>query len=93
MAGMYDDDDCVPTVSHQIARIYEHETKARLYAGHMMAGQAMAHKADVIDAIRRVIDRRGELEDGEILLFDEADAMSYAALQDEIGRLIHDEEE
>ncbi|MBA3757221.1 MAG: NAD(P)-dependent oxidoreductase, partial [Nitrosomonas sp.] len=43
LAGVYDNDSAVPTLSRQIARIYERDFKSHLYAGDLMAGQALIH--------------------------------------------------
>jgi hypothetical protein len=42
LAGVYDDQRCVPTLAQQIARIYERDAKSYLYAGNPEAGQAAA---------------------------------------------------
>ncbi|MGH6918033.1 MAG: vitamin K epoxide reductase family protein, partial [Geminicoccaceae bacterium] len=62
-------------------------------AGDPRTGQAFIHKDDTIDAFRRTIDRRERLPDDVTILVGEPDALSYAALQEAIGRLIHDEAE
>ena len=91
LAGLYDDEMAVPTLSHQIARIYERDPKAHLFPGDLSAGQAMIHKNDMIDAFRRTIDRRANLPADVTILVGEADVMSFEELQSEIGRLVHDE--
>lgn len=93
LAGVYDEKTCVPTLAHQIARIYERDFKSYLYSGDPRAGQSMVHKEDMIDAFRRAVDRRHELPPDAVILIGEPDAMGYEELQDEIGRLIHGEEE
>lgn len=93
LAGVYDEKTCVPTLAHQIARIYERDFKSYLYSGDPRAGQSMVHKEDMIDAFRRAVDRRHELPPDAVILIGEPYAMGYEELQDEIGRLIHGEEE
>ncbi len=93
LAGLYDDRTAVPTLSHQIARVYERSIKAHLYAGNMHAGQAMLHLDDMLDAFERVIDRRADLDDNPTFLIGEPEAISYGALQQTLARLIHDEED
>ena len=93
LAGLYDDRTAVPTLAHQIARIYERGVKSHLYAGDVRAGQAFIHKDDMIDAFRRVIDRRARLPDDVTILIGEPDAVSYGALQEQIGCLIHGEDD
>lgn len=93
LAGLYDDETAVPTLSQQIARVYEREMKSHLYAGDLRAGQSMLHKDDMIDAFRRAIDRRSQLPREVTILIGEPDAPSYEALQQRLGRLIHDEDD
>ncbi|MBW6392113.1 NAD-dependent epimerase/dehydratase family protein [Billgrantia antri] len=89
LAGMYDEKTSVPTLSHQIARIYEHTFKSHFYSGNTNAGQACVHKEDMIDAFRRTIDRRRELPEHNEILIGEEHAVSYEALQNRLGELIH----
>lgn len=91
LAGVYDEKRCVPTLSNQIARIYERDFKSYLYAGDPQAGQSVVHKDDMVDAFRRAINRRRTLPPNEVILIGEPDVMSYEELQDEIGQLIHGE--
>jgi nucleoside-diphosphate-sugar epimerase len=49
LAGLYDDSTAVPTLSHQIARIYERNIKSRLYSGDPATGQAFIHLDDLVD--------------------------------------------
>lgn len=93
LAGLYDERTCVPTLAHQIARIYERDFKSYLYAGDPRVGQSVVHKEDMIDAFRRVVDRRRELPPDAVILIGEPEVMSYEALQDTLGRLIHGEKE
>jgi nucleoside-diphosphate-sugar epimerase/uncharacterized membrane protein len=92
LAGLYDDGTAVPTLSHQIARIYERSLKSRHYTGDLHVGQSFVHVDDMIDAFVRAVDRRDELPPRATLLIGEPDAMGYGALQNEIGRLLHDSE-
>ncbi|MCL3882930.1 NAD-dependent epimerase/dehydratase family protein [Marivita sp. GX14005] len=92
LAGLYDDETAVPTLSHQIARIYERDFKSHVYSGDTHAGQAFIHLNDMMRLFRQVVDRRGDLEPGEVILAGEPDTMSYTALQNRIGALIHGED-
>lgn len=89
LAGVYDEKSLIPTLAQQIARIHGREFQSYLYAGSTLTGQSLLHKEDMVDAFRRVIDRRADLPSGTALLIGERDPMSYDALQDEIGYLIH----
>ena len=93
LAGLYDGRTAVPTLSHQIARIYERDLKGRLFAGNRSAGQAMIHKDDMLDAFRRAVDRRKDLPEAGVILAGEPEGVAYQALQNQIGGLIHGEEE
>jgi nucleoside-diphosphate-sugar epimerase/uncharacterized membrane protein len=93
LAGVYDDRTVVPTLAHQIARIYERDVQSHLYPGDLKAGQSMLHRDDMIEAFRRAVDRRAALPDSVTILVGEPDPMSYDALQDAIGCHIHGERE
>ncbi|EAR53030.1 hypothetical protein OG2516_11221 [Oceanicola granulosus HTCC2516] len=92
LAGLYDDETAVPTLTQQIARIYERDIKSHVYAGNLDAGQAFIHADDMRDAMRRVVDRRAELPDDCAILVGEPQPMGYRALQNRIGALIHGED-
>ncbi len=91
-AGLYDEDSMVPTLAQQIARIHQRDLQSHLAAGDPQAGQAMLHREDLVDAVRRTIERRAELPSGTALLIGESDAPGYDALQDRIGQLLHGEQ-
>lgn len=93
LAGVYDNESAVPTLSHQIARIYERDFKSHLYAGDLMAGQALIHKEDMVDLFLRVVDRRKKLPKANIILAGESEVMGYRELQNRIGHLIFGEKE
>lgn len=89
IAGVYDDVGHSLPLSRQIRRIYERRLTGRVFPGNPGNGQSYVHLDDVVDAILRAIDRRGDLAREETLLIGEPEAPSYAELQSEIGRLIH----
>jgi nucleoside-diphosphate-sugar epimerase len=89
LAGVYDERSTVPTMAQQMARIYERDLQSHLYPGGAYVGQSMLHRADMLDAFRRTVDRRAALPPATELLIGEPDAMGYDALQDELGRLFH----
>jgi nucleoside-diphosphate-sugar epimerase len=93
LAGVYDETSVIPTLAQQIARIHGREFQGYLYAGSPLTGQSMLHKEDMVDAFRRAIDRRATLPSGTAILIGEPDPMSYDAIQDEIGYLIHGAED
>ena len=93
LAGVYDDKALVPTLAHQVARIYERDFQSHFYSGSPLVGQAMLHRDDMLDAFRRALDRRDRLPPDAEILIGEPDALGYDELQDELGSLIHGEDE
>ncbi len=92
IAGVYDERGHSLPLGQQIARIYERQFEGYLYPGDSSHGQALVHLDDMADLFRRVVDRRTELDPYELFLVAEPDVMSYAALQDRLGELIHGDE-
>ncbi|MBU2886536.1 NAD-dependent epimerase/dehydratase family protein [Gilvimarinus agarilyticus] len=92
LAGLYDEQMAVPTLSHQIARIYEDSLKSHVYAGNVGAGQAFIHRDDLMALFSRVVEKRNDLPREHVLLAGEEQAISYEALQNRIGALLHGEE-
>jgi nucleoside-diphosphate-sugar epimerase len=89
LAGVYDEQSLVPTMAQQFARVYERDLQSYFYSGSTLVGQAMLHRDDMLDALRRTIDRRHALPNETAILVGEADAMGYDALQDRLGALMH----
>lgn len=89
LAGVYDEQTTVPTMAQQMARIYERDLTSHFYAGSMRVGQAMLHRDDLLDAVRRCVDRRATLPPASVMLIGERDAIGYDALQDRLGELMH----
>ncbi len=92
MAGLYDDCVAVPTLSHQVARIYERNLKSWLYAGDKMAGQAFLHQQDMLELFSCILNKRNALPKKHTILAGEEEVMSFQALQNRIGNLIHGKE-
>lgn len=93
LAGVYDERSTVPTMAQQMARIYERDAISHVYPGDPLVGQSMLHREDMIDALRRTVDRRASLPPVTEVLIGEPDAVGYDALQDELGRLFHGAED
>ncbi|KIN70579.1 DNA polymerase 3, epsilon subunit [Sulfitobacter noctilucae] len=93
LAGLYDSESAVPTLSQQIARIYERDLKSYVYSGDLNAGQAFLHRDDMIDAFKRTVDRRDRIDSGTAILIGEPYGLGYQALQTRIGELIHGADE
>ncbi len=92
LAGVYDEHTTVPTMAQQMARVYERNFQSHFYSGSTLVGQSMLHRADMLDAFHRTVDRRAALPPNAEILIGEPDAMGYEALQDELGRLLHGED-
>lgn len=92
LAGLYDDRTAVPTLAHQIARIYERDFKSHAFSGDTRAGQSFIHIDDMLALFAKVVDKRDKLETRTVILAGEPDAVGYGALQERIGKLIHGEE-
>ena len=93
LAGLYDEKTAIPTLSHQIARVYERDLKAHLYSGDPQAGQSMIHIDDMVDLFRRAVDRRDAMPEECVMLAGEPEGVPYAELQRELGRQIHGRED
>jgi nucleoside-diphosphate-sugar epimerase/uncharacterized membrane protein len=92
LAGVYDEDCRAAFIAQQIARIFERRPTAYLFTGDLASGQPYLHKDDLVDAVRRVVDRRDDLPDETVLLVGEEETPSYEEMQKRIGRLVHDED-
>ncbi len=93
ISGVYDEMCHSIPLANQIQRIAEQRLTSRLYPGDTRRGQAFLHLEDLVDAVERVVERRGELEPELALVLGEPEVMSYRDLQDELGCLIHGEEQ
>lgn len=89
LAGLYDEETAVPTLSHQIARIYGRGLKSHLHSGDPDAGQAFIHREDMMRLFEATVERRADLPAHHAILAGEEEAVSYRRLQDAIGREIH----
>lgn len=89
LAGAYDEQGHSPPISQQIRRIYEQQLESYFFPGDDDHGQSFVHLDDTVTALRCAIDRRAQLPAWETMLIGEEEVMSYAELQDRIGKLIH----
>jgi nucleoside-diphosphate-sugar epimerase len=90
-AGVYDQRCRSAFLAQQIARIYERQPTSYLFAGDPSHGQPSLHLDDLVDAVERVVKRRGDLPAEAILLLGETETPSYEILQRRIGELVHGE--
>jgi nucleoside-diphosphate-sugar epimerase len=89
LAGLYDEESAVPTLTEQIRRIYERDPKSHAYAGSTGIGQAMIHKDDMAAAFAAAVKKRKSLPEDAVILAGEPEAIPYDELQDRLGELIH----
>ncbi|HET9462920.1 MAG TPA: NAD-dependent epimerase/dehydratase family protein, partial [Thiobacillus sp.] len=92
IAGVYSPVVQPPTLAHQISWIYERQLKGRVFPGETSHGQSFIHIEDLADAVVRTVHRRGGLPPDLKLLLGEPTTLSYAALQNRLGTLIHGEQ-
>lgn len=92
ISGVYDERGHSLPLGQQISRIYEKQFEGYLYPGDRSHGQALVHLDDLADLVRRVVDRRADLDGFEVFLVAEPDVMSYSELQEKLGTLIHGDE-
>jgi nucleoside-diphosphate-sugar epimerase len=91
LAGVYDEDHLIPTLAHQVQRIYERNFQSHLFSGDVSSGQSFIHSDDVVEAFCRAVSRSAELADTSALLIGEPEALSYEELQNRFAQLIHGE--
>jgi nucleoside-diphosphate-sugar epimerase len=91
MAGVYDEDCHSVPIGQQISRIHQKQLESYFFPGDADHGQAFVHLDDLIEALVKTIEHRGQLSEYEVLLLAEPDVMSYAELQERIGELLHGE--
>lgn len=91
IAGVYDELCHSIPLAHQMQRIYERRLTSRVFPGDTSRGQAFVHLDDVVDAISKTIEHRGQLPPEATLLLGEPETLGYEELQREFGWLIHGE--
>ena len=89
LAGLYDDEQVVQPLAHQIARIREGDLESHAYAGSLDVRQSMIHHDDLGRAVRAVVDRRADLPPDAVMLLGEPEPPTYRELQDLIGQGLH----
>jgi nucleoside-diphosphate-sugar epimerase len=92
IAGVYNEDGHTVPIAQQIDRIARKQIESYFFPGDPESGQAYVHLWDVVDLVRRVIERRHALDPYEVFLVAEPDKVSYDQLQDTIGELVHGRE-
>lgn len=89
LAGVYDEQGHSPPITNQIKRIDGGWITSHFYPADLDRGQAFVHRDDAIDALVRIVDRRGELPDDVEILIAEPETLGYGELQDLIGQELH----
>jgi nucleoside-diphosphate-sugar epimerase len=74
-------------------RIWEDRMTSRFFPGNSAHGQAFVHLDDVVDAIARCVDRRGELPEEVAILIGEDRTLSYDELQHAFAHYLHGDDE
>lgn len=91
ISGIYDGGCHSIPLAHQIQRINEQHLTGRVFPGDAGHGQSFLHLDDLISAFAKMVEKRAELPPVSTFLLGEPETMSYAALQESIGHLIHGE--
>jgi nucleoside-diphosphate-sugar epimerase len=92
IAGVYNEDGHTVPIAQQIDRIARKDLESYFFPGDPDSGQAYIHLEDLVDLIRRVIERRKDLGPYEVFLAAEPEKLEYDELQDIIGELVHGRE-
>ncbi|MDT7827603.1 NAD(P)-dependent oxidoreductase [Pricia sp. S334] len=92
VAGVYTDYGHSIPITQQIKRIYEKEFVSHFYSGDLDHGDVFVHLNDVVDAVEKTVERRGELPDELALNIGEPTTPTYRELQDNIGNLLYGKE-
>jgi nucleoside-diphosphate-sugar epimerase len=93
ISGVYNEDGHTVPIAQQIDRIARKDLESYFFPGDPDSGQAFVHLDDLVDLIRRTIERRKQLDPYEVFLVAEPDKMTYDELQDCIGLHIHGTED
>jgi nucleoside-diphosphate-sugar epimerase len=91
IAGVYTEHIQPPTLANQTSWIYERQFTSRVFPGDISHGQSFLHLDDLTDAVVRTIRHRAKLPAELELLLGEPASLSYEALQNQMGMLIHGE--
>ncbi|HEY7862388.1 MAG TPA: NAD-dependent epimerase/dehydratase family protein [Thermoanaerobaculia bacterium] len=92
IAGVYDEDCHSIPIGQQITRIYEKDLESFFFPGDADHGQPFVHLDDLVSCVERVVERRVELGKEDLFLIAEPDIVTYAEMQDRLGRLLHGRE-
>jgi nucleoside-diphosphate-sugar epimerase len=88
-AGVYDDFCHSIPLAQQIARIHQKQLESYFFPGDSTRGQPFVHVDDVVRCFRKTIEARRRLDVRELFLIAEPEIVSYAELQEALGRALH----
>jgi nucleoside-diphosphate-sugar epimerase len=88
-AGVYDDGCHSIPLAQQISRIHQKQLESYFFPGDADRGQPFLHVEDVVRCVRRTIEARRRLAVREVFLAAEPDVVTYAQVQDILGRALH----
>ena len=89
IAGVYDEAGHSPPLTNQIKRIDGRWPTSHFFPADLDRGQAFVHLDDAVDALVRIVDRRGDLPGYFPVLVAESRTVGYGELQDLIGNELH----
>jgi nucleoside-diphosphate-sugar epimerase len=89
VASAYDEDCRCPPLADPLRRIYEKKLGSPLFPGSPARGQAFVHVDDVARCVEAAVGRRGGLDDAELFLVGEPEALPYGELHDRMGEALH----
>jgi nucleoside-diphosphate-sugar epimerase len=92
IASVYEEWCRHPVLARQMQRIYERSLLGHFFPGNPAHGLTYLHMEDLLEALVQTVERRAELPAETVLLLGEPEPVSYGALQEELGRLLHSEE-
>ena len=91
IAGVYNEDCQSIPIAQQISRIHQKQLESYFFPGDKTHGQAFIHIDDLVRCILSAVHQRQQLGPYETFLIGEEDVMSYAELQEELGKQLHGE--
>jgi nucleoside-diphosphate-sugar epimerase len=89
LAGVYADDCHSIPLAQQIARIHQKQLESYFFPGNPARGQPFLHVDDVVGCVRSAVRARKRLDVREVFLVAEPGIVTYAEMQDRLGRLLH----
>lgn len=92
IAGVYTDECRSLPLSDHIRRIYEKDLESFLFPGEKDHGQPFIHVSDVVECVRKAVEKRIEMEGWELFLVAEPITLSHDELQKLIGEFVHGKE-